>query len=269
MSLEEVLYYSADEKIRDSTRSSIVNSPNTNCVVSLNDGVLEVLEFPRRASFIGRQSVIKSKHKSTGSHRSAGSRISTPQPLNDGPDGGLIKTLSLPLSHIYSVFYPARTTEFELVFNYPNQFEDEIDEPTKDFKQISVTLKAATAEQAEKWVKYVLCAVQNQATYIDKLTDTLRKKEDLEGTWTVEDLLRLSVDMWTLVKGVRHVEVAKAQERLAEYLQEQGDKENEGLFWTDKAKEIKEVLSKEDITPSTVMEEILKDLDENGLEFAL
>mmetsp|Transcript_20703 Transcript_20703/g.26387 ORF Transcript_20703/g.26387 Transcript_20703/m.26387 type:complete len:353 (+) Transcript_20703:378-1436(+) len=270
--IKGVLKYHADEKRADTNgrRMSTLAAPNTECICALSNGHLEILEFPRRKSFAPRASFVQ-KHVSQGSRVSRGSVKSNKskdahESTNSG-GAGLTKTLDLPLSHIHSIFYPAKSTDFELAFNYPSNPDDELEEPTKEFTTVSVRLRCSTAETAENWVKHFLLAVSDQVLLIDNIADTLRKKEELEqeSSWNVEDLLRLSVDMLTLAKGPRHVDVAKSQERLAEYLRENGDNDNEALFWEDRAKEINEVLSKEDIEAFTFLEEIMAEVDKNGI----
>mmetsp|Transcript_25043 Transcript_25043/g.30580 ORF Transcript_25043/g.30580 Transcript_25043/m.30580 type:complete len:142 (-) Transcript_25043:512-937(-) len=124
-------------------------------------------------------------------------------------------------------------------------------------------------EHAEKWIKHILLAVSDQVLLIDHFADIIRKQEEeaqQDSSWKVESLLRLSVDLLSLAKGPNHLDVAKAQERLVEYLRDHGDPNQEAAFWEDRAKEITEVLSKVEPYSTHPLAKIIADITKNGLE---
>ena len=148
-------------------------------------GKIEILEFPTKKTILPSGGVRHESLGSKGSRYSRGSRVSA-RKSNETENGGLKKTLDLPISHLYSIYYPQRTTEFELVFNYPNDVEKDLEEPTRDFKQIFVRIKCPTADSAENWIKHVLLAVADQILLVENIADTLRKNEAPRAKFTME-----------------------------------------------------------------------------------
>ena len=61
------------------------------------------------------------------------------------------------------------------------------------------------------------------------------RRLEQNSPWNVEDLLRLAVDMKTILKGNHSEDVALAHEALAEYLMESGDLDNEAPYWKEQA----------------------------------
>lgn len=173
------------------------------------------------------------------------------------------KAASLNISRLFAINYETRANVFELVFLTPTGAEDTLEEPTLDFKKTSINLRCASEGQAEQWIKHILMAVQDQAMYTDMVEEHLRNK----GPSNCENLLRLSLDLWTLCKGPKHYEVARAQERLANFLEEQGDRESEAAFWADHSNEIKDSFKteRESTEPKTVLEDIMSDIHTNGV----
>jgi len=111
----------------------------------------------------------------------------------------------------------------------------------KGYRQTRILFKFEDSSELEDWIQHLLVELKNQALFVDHSAQVLSKMADSSQD-RVEMLLRQSVDLWTLAVGKMSMETAMAQDRLAEWLENDllNVNSEEAAFWRESAQGIRE-----------------------------